>query len=407
MKWASAFKYVPINYNGRVVTVKDRTQRVNFDNNLNGGKIRLHLCNRYAGKPLCLDRVTVGVAEGDTAAGVTNVTLGGNSRIILAPGQEIFSDEIDFTVHAGERLVVNIYVEQEQDIESICCFWARTGALVSFGAGDRTEGEAFEEAELTNLLPGLKDDALPDQIMFFFGFDALQVYTDDGVKVVAAFGDSITHMSYVTNALMKRLYAAFPGQVTLYNSGIGGNRLVHDGTYVAETPELSSAFGIAGVKRFERDVFGIDRVDSVLSLIGINDIMHPLVLEKRTETIAAQELIAGYREIAKIAHTCGAAIYAGTIMPEGSKEHPENWLLLMEKTRLSVNDWIRGENDLDGYYDYDEALRDPERAGYLLPGVHIGDGLHPNEKGGELAAAVVDIRELTGLHQQGQRGQGE
>lgn len=38
MKWASSFKYVPINYNGRVVTVKDHTQRVNFDNNLNGSK---------------------------------------------------------------------------------------------------------------------------------------------------------------------------------------------------------------------------------------------------------------------------------------------------------------------------------------------------------------------------------
>ncbi len=40
----------------------------------------------------------------------------------------------------------------------------------------------------------------------------------------------------------------------------------------------------------------------------------------------------------------------------------------------------------------------------MLPGVHIGDGLHPNEKGGELAAAVVDINKLTGLHQQGRRG---
>lgn len=397
MKWVSAFKYLSLNYGERVATVKDRTQRVSFDNNLNGGRVRLRFSNRYAKIPLRLDRVTVGAADGSAAA----VTLGGDRVITLEPGQEIFSDEIDFAVRAGERLTVNIYIGEEQNIESICGLWAKTNALVSFGTGDRTGGEDFEEAELDNILPVLKDDVLPDKMMYFFGFDALQVYTDDGVKVVAAFGDSITHMSYVTNALGKRLYGAFPGRVTLINSGIGGNRLMHDGVYAEETPCPASAFGAAGVKRFERDVFGIDKVDSVLSLIGINDIMHPLVLEKRTETIPAQEITDGYRRIAEIAHAHGAEIYAGTIMPEGYDEYPEGWLPVMEEVRLFVNDWIRGENEFDGYFDYDKALRDPERAGYMLPDVHLGDGLHPNGKGGETAAAAVDIVKLTGIEQEG------
>lgn len=397
MKWVSAFKYLSLNYGERVATVKDRTQRVSFDNNLNGGRVRLRFSNRYAKIPLRLDHVTVGAADGSAAA----VTLGGDRVITLEPGQEIFSDEIDFAVRAGERLTVNIYIGEEQNIESICGLWAKTNALVSFGAGDRTGGEDFEEAELDNILPVLKDDVLPDKMMYFFGFDALQVYTDDGVKVVAAFGDSITHMSYVTNALGKRLYGAFPGRVTLINSGIGGNRLMHDGVYAEETPCPASAFGAAGVKRFERDVFGIDKVDSVLSLIGINDIMHPLVLEKRTETIPAQEITDGYRRIAEIAHAHGAEIYAGTIMPEGYDEYPEGWLPVMEEVRLFVNDWIRGENEFDGYFDYDKALRDPERAGYMLPDVHLGDGLHPNGKGGETAAAAVDIVKLTGIEQEG------
>lgn len=397
MKWVSAFKYLSLNYGERVATVKDRTQRVSFDNNLNGGRVRLRFSNRYAKIPLRLDRVTVGEADGSAAA----VTLGGDRVITLEPGQEIFSDEIDFAVRAGERLTVNIYIGEEQNIESICGLWAKTNALVSFGTGDRTGGEDFEEAELDNILPVLKDDVLPDKMMYFFGFDALQVYTDDGVKVVAAFGDSITHMSYVTNALGKRLYRAFPGRVTLINSGIGGNRLMHDGVYAEETPCPASAFGAAGVKRFERDVFGIDKVDSVLSLIGINDIMHPLVLEKRTETIPAQEITDGYRRIAEIAHAHGAEIYAGTIMPEGYDEYPEGWLPVMEEVRLFVNDWIRGENEFDGYFDYDKALRDPERAGYMLPDVHLGDGLHPNGKGGETAAAAVDIVKLTGIEQEG------
>lgn len=397
MKWASALKYLPINYDGCVATVRDQTQRVSFDNNLNGSRIRLRFSNRYSKTPLCLKRVTVGVADGDNVLNTAAVTLGGSERITLKPGQEIFSDEISYTVYAGERLAVNIYIDQAQDIGNICCLWAKTNALVSLGAGDRTDGQAFRKVEPDNILPMIRDDALPDQMMFFFGFDALQVYTDDEVKVVAAFGDSITHMSYMTNALGKRLYAAFPGRVTLINSGMGGNRLMHDGTYVEETPQLASVFGIAGVKRFERDVFEIDRVDSVLSLIGINDIMHPIVLEKKMETTSADEIIEGYRMIAEIAHAHGAGIYAGTIMPDGCDEYSESCMSVMEKSRLSVNSHIRQGNDFDGYYDFDRALRDPERPGYMLPDVHLGDGLHPNVKGGEMAAGAVDIAELTGL----------
>ncbi|MDE6950323.1 MAG: hypothetical protein K2P64_05320, partial [Lachnospiraceae bacterium] len=68
MKWVSAFKYLSINYGEPVATVKDRTQRVSFDNNLKGDRIRLRFCNRYAKIPLRLDHVTVGVAAGSAAA---------------------------------------------------------------------------------------------------------------------------------------------------------------------------------------------------------------------------------------------------------------------------------------------------------------------------------------------------
>lgn len=400
MKWISSFKYVPINYDGCVAVIRNQTQRVSFDNNLNGGRIRLRLCNRYAKIPLILDRVTVGVVDGDRVANTTAVTLEGNSRITLEAGQEIFSDEIDFTVCAGDRLAVNIYIDKAQKLENICCLWAKTNALVSFGTGDRTDGQAFEAVTPDDILPMIRDDTLPDKMMFFGGFDALQVYTDDEVKVVAAFGDSITHMSYMTNALAKRLYEFFPGKVTLINSGVGGNRLVHDAVYNEEFPKTDSIFGIAGVKRFERDVFGIDAVDSVLSLIGINDIMHPLLLEKRTETTSAEEIIEGYKTIARLAHAHGARIYGGTIMPAGYTDYSESWMRAMEETRIRVNEWIRRESAYDGYYDFDDALRDHEKAGYMQEDAHLGDGLHPNVKGGELAAAAVDIIELTGLERE-------
>lgn len=397
MKWVSAFKYLSINYDDRIATVQNLTQKVSFDNNLNGKRVRLRFSNRYGKNPLRLDRVTIGVMQCDEVVNTVSVTLAGNSVITLEPGQEIFSDEIAFDACAGERLAVNIYIGQEQRIENICCLWARTNALVSFGTGDRTDGQVFDTAMPDNILPMIRDDALPDKIQFFYGFDALQVCTDDDVKVIAAFGDSITHMSYVTNALTKHMYASYPSKVTLINSGVGGNRLVHDATYIEEIHQVVPVFGEAGIRRFEKDVFEIDQVNNVLSLIGINDIMHPIQFEGKEEATPAEEIIKGYRTIAGIAHSHGAKIYGVTVMPAGNSEYPAGWLPAMEKVRLQLNNWIRGENDFDGYFDYDAAVRDDSTPGYLLSDVHIGDGLHPNDKGAQLIAGAVDIAELIGL----------
>ena len=133
----------------------------------------------------------MGTENGSVVLNVTSVTLNGSPVITLEPGQEVFSDEIAFTARAGERLAVSIYIDQAQDIESIRCLWSRTNAMVSFGVGDQTAGQAFEETRPENTLPLIKDDPSPYKTIFFYGFDALQVLTEDDVKVIAAFGDSI------------------------------------------------------------------------------------------------------------------------------------------------------------------------------------------------------------------------
>lgn len=397
MKWASAFKYLSINYDARVATARNLTQRVSFDNNLNGDRIRLRFSNRYGKVPMRLDRVTIGTETGNTVQNTSLITLDGSPVVNLGPGQEIFSDEITYAVCAGDRLVVSIYINQEQVIESIRCLWSRTNTLVSFGEGDQTDGKAFEGTQPENVLPLIRDDPSPYKTMFFYGFDTLQVLTEDDVKVIAAFGDSITHMSFMTNALSKRLYAAYPGKVTLINSGIGGNRLVHDATYALAARQVIPVFGDAGVKRFEHDVFELDSVDTVLVLIGINDIMHPIQLEELTDTTPAEDIIAGYKTIASIAHAHGAKIFGATVMPCGNNDFPRSWLPAFEKTRQPLNDWLRGENDYDGVFDYDAVMRDDLHDGYLLPDVHIGDGLHPNDRGGEIIAGSIDLTKLTEL----------
>ena len=400
MKWASAFKYLPINYGERIATVKKLTQKVSFDNNLNGEKIRLRLSNRYAKVQIRFDRVTIGTVCGEEVRDTVPVTLAGSSIITLLPGQEIFSDEIEFDVRAGRRLAVSFFIEEEQTIESVCCLKDETNVQVTYGTGDRTDGEKFDKSEPDNIWPFLHDVTSPNKMMFFYGFDALQVYTDDDVKIVAAFGDSITHMSYVTNELERKLYASYPGRVTLINSGVGGNRLTHDAIYMEEIHQVIPAFGKAGIRRFEKDVFEIDPVDSVLSVIGINDILLPFQAGRRKESETAENIISGFRRIAEIAHVHNSKIYAASIMPAGNEDFPPEWLPAIEKTRLQINEWIRDENDFDGCFDFDAAVRDALNPGYLLPGVHLGDGLHPNGRGAQLIVSKIDIEKLTGLRRE-------
>ena len=230
----------------------------------------------------------------------------------------------------------------------------------------------------------------------FTGFDAVQGFVDDETKVVAAFGDSITHMSFYTNALQKRLYEEAFGRTTFINSGIGGNRLLSDATTVQEIGKQLVFFGEAGVKRFERDVFELDEIDAILVLIGINDIMHPVQLEGRNGSTPAADIIDGYKQIIACAHENGAEVFFGTITPCGNEDYPKEWLPEFERVRCEVNRWIRKGELIDGYFDFDKELADPDNPEFMQDGCHIGDGLHPNSNGGGKMADCVDIKTVIG-----------
>ena len=120
MKWVSSFKYLPINYGMTLATLSGRTQRVSFDNNLNGNKVRILFSNKYAKESLKLKRVTIGVEnkEGEIEK-AAEVTLKGLSKIVLNSGEEIYSDEVELTVKASDRLAVSIYLDQSQKIQSL------------------------------------------------------------------------------------------------------------------------------------------------------------------------------------------------------------------------------------------------------------------------------------------------
>ena len=397
MKWVSAFSFLPINYAVELARSEDRTQRLTFDSNLNGEKVRVRFSNRYAKNPLCLRSVTVGIVRGDRVEELRPVTLRGKREIALAPGEEAWSDETELSVRAGDRLAVTGYTEEPQSVESVCAFWSAEGPLVELsGSGDYTGGEAFEPVPSAEIYPVVAEDANPVKAFFFYGVSGLQVWTDDEVRTVVMFGDSITHMGMISNALSARLAEAYPGKVSVINRGIGGNRLLYDATKVEFLPAEGACFGPAGVSRFEEDVFGQESADAVLVLEGINDIMHPIQFGHEDEAVTAEELVNGFRRLIDIAHRHGAKIFGATVTPSGNDDYPAEWMPRFEEVRTELNRRLREGIGFDGVFDYDAAIRDEARPDYIRADCHIGDGLHPNDKGGKLMAETIDLSALMG-----------
>jgi lysophospholipase L1-like esterase len=121
----------------------------------------------------------------------------------------------------------------------------------------------------------------------------------------------------------------------------------------------------------------------VVVLEGINDIGASL------GAVAADDLIAGLRQIVTRAHAAGLTVIGGTITPfEGAVYYTDAG----EADRVTVNEWIRSSGEFDGVVDFDAVLRDPAEPERLRAEYDSGDHLHPNEAGLAAMAHALDLR---------------
>jgi lysophospholipase L1-like esterase len=205
-------------------------------------------------------------------------------------------------------------------------------------------------------------------------------------QVLVAFGDSITeglgaHSDYPEQLAL--LLAAHRGDDdwVVINSGISGNRLLHDGT------------GPGALSRFRRDALEIPGVRAVLLLEGVNDIGGALGPQGDGGALQAADIIGSYRQLIARAHSKGLKIYLGTLTPYEGASYSST---AGEQVREQVNAWIRKGAGFDGVVDFDAALRDPVSPLHYLGPDQYGDDLHPNEAG-YLVMANTAFQRLFGV----------
>ena len=155
--------------------------------------------------------------------------------------------------------------------------------------------------------------------------------------------------------------------------------------------------GDNALARFDRDVLSQPRADTVVLMMGINDIGWPdtILVPEGEPAPSADDIIAGYKQLIARAHEHGMTIIGATLTPFEDTFHGQPLFGYYnedkEAKRQAVNDWIRTGGGFDGVIDFDAATRDPANPKHIKAEYDSGDHLHPEDTGYKAMADAVDL----------------
>ncbi|GGP21085.1 SGNH/GDSL hydrolase family protein [Silvimonas iriomotensis] len=353
----------------------DQTVRQSLRVSLGGSQLRVVLSNTYGTQPVQLGRASIAVPGAAPRA----LLFAGQRAASIAPGATLISDPLALPLPARARLVVNLYLPQATPLTTFHwdgreTAWIMPGDQTSSAAPVAIAAAGVQTTSARILLSGVLVDA-PAQ-----------------TRTVAVLGDSITDGATASlnadtrwpDLLAQRLA---PQGVAVINAGISGGRLLSDGM-----GENASA-------RLMRDVLAQPGVDTLIVLLGINDISWPgtaFAPHAARPTLAM--LTAGYTRLIAQAHAHGLRVIGGTLTPfQGALPGTplDNYYQPDKDTlRQQVNQWIRTSQAFDGVIDFDAQLRDPANPLRLNAAYDSGDHLHPGDAGNQAMADAVDLNVL-------------
>ncbi len=385
-KWIPSWQYVPIDYNQEIGVFENITQESIFTNNLSGEAIRVRLNNLYSNEPMSIRYAAIALRNRITGklSQRMALTLNGEENLVIPANTAVYSDEIVHPVSWQEDFVLWLYFKERTVIRSVCTTstWCSWQSIQQTGNFHETDVLGFTVKP--QLAPVLAMDPYPNQ--FAAGVCEISVYTQEDSKLVALFGDSITHMSYFSDCLTALLYERFPGKCAVINGGISGNRIQKNNPSPKGFPGEGHQFGIAGKERFLSDLYSGGAPDYVFILEGVNDCSHSIVFEE-PKVPTAQDIFAALEEVIHQGQQLGSKVFVSTITPFGA--FGEAWREQAEDIRCACNELIRQRNTADGWIDLDALLRDPDNPHRMQCGMNLGDGVHPNWMGGTKMAKAV------------------
>jgi lysophospholipase L1-like esterase len=396
--WSSAM-HAPLAFApGQAISgLENRTLRMIVRPTIAGERVRIRFSNACGNQPLPIGAAHIALASKDDkiiAASDRTLTFSGKGSIRIPPGAPMLSDPVDLKFPAFAEIAVSIFLPDKVDTTT----FHLTGQKPTYLS---EPGNFTATAEIPN--------ATTKPSWFFLS--GLEVFAPSPINATLALGDSITdgvgakqgEYNDWPDLLANRLAAQkrLPAMAVV-NTGIGGNRVLHDGA------------GVSALARFDRDVLAQPGIANIILLEGINDIGWPRMKPPSPrpgnpakgaaststespfakELVSAQDIIAGYQQIIDRARQHGIKVFIATLLPyEGADYYTEDG----EAIRVAINQWIRTGGAAEGYIDFEKAVRDPIHPTRFRDGYHSGDNLHPSALGYKAMADAVDLAVLRGI----------
>ena len=351
---------------------KDLTLRYPVQIFFSGSKLRFHFSNLTGTENVKLANVFVAKKTDDEKYDCVPVLFCNSESAVIPPGKEILSDDVEMLIDAGDVIEVSMYFADYTQMNA--------GTLVT---GPLSKGKfAYGNYSAQKELPAEKSR----NTSWFYFLNTIDIFTEEKNHALICFGDSITAQSW-PDYLAMRAYQNASCNVSVIRRAVCGTRILRQYDCITY-----AAYGLKGETRFplETQVAGADKV---IVQHGINDIIHPVGKDINqfrpwSDMPSSDDLIEGFKKFyIEHARKRGLKIYGGTLLPIYGWRTYEDF---REKIRCELNDWIRTTDLLDGFIDFDRALRDSKFKERFSEGFDSGDHLHPSEAAYKAMADCVD-----------------
>ncbi len=381
--WATALRQTPPVVSpsvGQPITAAQQAQ-LGFNNqtvrmitpvSIGGTRVRVQLSNAFGTTPLAIGaaHVALRAKESAIAPGSDRVLMfSGQPSFTIPPGASALSDPVTLDVPPLGELAISVFVPGPTGPPTVHTAGLHTTYISK--SGDATGQPSIDDAATTQS---------------WYWLSNIQVLAPLDVAAIVAFGDSITDGARSTpdadrswpSRLARRLAAnRETAHVAVLNQGIGGNRILRDGT------------GPNALARFDEDVLSPAGVRWLIVLEGINDIGQGARLNANPENaVTAAELIAAQRQMIERAHLRGIKVMGATLTPYGGAAYGSE---KGEGIRDAVNTWIRTGGAFDAVVDFEAATRDPNNPKQFRAEFDSGDHLHPSDAGYQAMADAIDL----------------